>query len=332
MSRSNGLKEKKVSVEDIMYATNNGEDIFKSELNDFSLTTNISSPFRKDANPSFRVKKSKTSGIYIFTDYTTGDTGNAIHFIQKLYNLTFPETLDKIAWNFGLKNKEGKKTERIKLEEKPIIESKPILYEYEGIPFKKKEHLYWNRGELQEDFLKKHNIFSASKIAINKKVIKIPSDEMCFIYDPDDVEGIKILRIGPNIDKSQKWRTNIHNSYIYGYTEAQKEYVLNRWIIKSRKDEMVAKLLGFDTMSIQSENGSILDENMPKLLPLSDNIILCMGSDKQAVDMCKPIQQKYNTKYYNTPKNVLPIVNDLFSYVAQFGLKSLEKHIKMKGL
>lgn len=333
MSRS--TIKKMVTTDEVLQATDGGLDIFEKYLGiSINPNKNISNPFiTGDQNPSARIKPSKTSGIWTLRVYNKdGWTGSAISFVKRYFNLSFKEAMDKLCWDFNLGGKETNITPIIKKENKIIIPSEPILYEFESIPFQKKHHIYWNKGELTEDFLKQYDIFAAGKIAINKKVIKIPADEMCFVYVPDDPneKGIKILRIGKNISKADKWRTNIPNTYLWGIYNMEK--VDKLWVIKSRKDEMVAKLMNLDTISIQSENGVILDQNMPVIQPLANDIILAMGSDKQAVDMCKPVQQKYNTKYYNTPKNLLPSVNDLFSYVEYFGLKSLENHIKLKKL
>lgn len=337
MSRSNTNIQERITVDDIMRATNNGEDVFRREISNFTLTTNISSPFHVDNNPSFRLKRSRTSGIYTFTDYTTGKKGNAITFVRELYHLTFPEAINKIAWDFGLRNNQGSRNlKRIEIEQidKPIIDSKPILYEFEQMKFKKTHHAYWNPGELYEEYLNNNNVFAASKIAVNKRVIKIPDDELCFVYDPDDINGLKILRIGRNVDNKDKWRTNIPNTYLWDYSKYENNKIDgNLWVLKSRKDQLVMNLLGIETISVQSENMQILDVNMERILPLADNIVISFGSDADGVKKCKAVQQKYKTLYYNTPRNVLGAgINDQFSYVSTFGLKALEKHIKSKKL
>jgi hypothetical protein len=333
MSRSSKIE--KITTEDIYRSTSMGREIFEKELGTINPNKNISSPVRGgDNNPSARIKPSKTSGIWLLTDHTTGEFFTPISFIERIYGLSFQDAVNKIAWDFGLKTDKG-----IILDKVPLIETKqevihkPLLYEFQEMKFKDKHHKYWNAGELYEDYLRKNNVFAASKIAINKKVIKIPSDELCFVYLTGDSQekGMKILRIGPNIQKKDKFRTNITNHYLWNYYKYKNTYVDNLFVLKSRKDELVMNLLGYDTISSQSENAEILDLNMPKILPLADSIILSYGSDADGVKKSKQVQQKYNTKYYNTPKNLLQFgINDQFSYVAQFGLKSLDNHIKTR--
>ena len=327
--------EKEITPEDIFRFTDNGLDIFERELPNVTLTKNIRSPFHIDTNPSFRVKKSGKSGLYIGTDYTTGKIYTGISLVQELYNLDFVDAMNKISWDFKISNQ---KTEYVKVnkvfEEKVIKPSEPILYEFTEMRFEKRHHNYWNSGELYEDFLKKNDIFAASHIAINKKVVEILDDEMCFIYVAKvrPYGELKILRIGHTVDKSQKWRTNIPNTYVWGLSDYKDYSLENLWVIKSRKDEMIAKLLDLSTTSVQSENDIILDMNMPKLKSKAKNIILSFGSDADGVKKSKIVQQKHDCKYYNTPKNMLPDINDLFSYVAVHGLRKLERHIKSKKL
>ena len=335
MSRSNPTKEI-ITAEDIMFSTNNGLDVFEREIGSIG-NKNISSPFRGDSNPSFRVKQSRSSGIWFFNDFGSGEKGSCITFIEKLYGLTFREAIDKIAWEFKISDKEiVKQRAIIQPEIKTIKDNKPILYEFEEMSFTKQQHQYWNAGELTEDFLNANNVFAASKIGINKKVIKVPDDEMCFVYVPDDEneKGLKILRIGKCVAPQDKWRTNIPNSYLWNFKKYNESEFskFQLWVLKSRKDELVLNLLGIDTISTQSENAEILDNNMERILPLAQDIVISYGSDADGVKKCKEVQKKHNTLYYNTPKSVLSVANDPFSYVANFGLRALEKHIKSKHL
>lgn len=327
-------EQTQITTDDILRATNMGRDIWEKELGIIRSNKNISSPFRTDKNPSFRVKASKTSGIYIGTDYTTGETYTPFTFIAKLYNLEFKNVINKIAWDFGLKNQKSINYNKINITSvnKPKIIEKPILYEYQACSFTKEAHKYW--GVLKEDFLNENLVFMACKIAINKKVIDIPKDELCFVYETGDPlqKGIQILRIGKNVDKSQKWRTNIPNTYVRNlFKYNANNPVDNLFVVKSRKDELVLNLLNYDTVSTMSENAVILDQNMSKIMPMAKNIYLNFGSDDDGRDKSILVQQKWKTKWFNTPRNLLTNeINDNFSYANEFGLRSLNNLIQNK--
>ena len=324
-----------ITTDDILNATSNGRDIFEKEIGSIPSHKNISSPFRKDSNPSMRIKSSSKTGIYLATDYTTGEVFSPFTFIGKLYGLEFKDVINKLAWDFGLKNKDGSinynRVSKTVVEKKKIIE-KPIFYEYQVCDFSKEAIKYW--GVLSETFLNKNLVFQACKIAINKKVIDIPKDQMCFVYETGDPlqTGIQMLRIGEDVEKKDKWRTNIPNTYIRNLFKYDKNSPVDKlFVVKSRKDELVLNLLGYNTVSTMSENAIILDQNMPKILAVANTVYINYGSDEDGVEKSLTVQQKYGCKYFNTPKHILKNgINDNFSYANTFGLKALDNLIKNK--
>ncbi len=257
--------KKQITADDIFRFTDNGRDVFEREIVNFTLTKNILSPFRSEKNPSFRIKQSSTSGLYIGVDYTTGEVYTAIGLVQELYNLDFREAIEKIAWDFRISDMKKEAVKVVIKSEKEVKPLEPLLYEFTEMKFEQRHHDYWNCGQLTEEFLRENNVFAASHIAINRKVIEIPKDEMCFVYVPSDLPygNLKVLRIGDSVDKSQKWRTNIPNDYLWNFSKI-KEPVDTLWVIKSIKDELIAKMLGLNTISVQSENKQILDKNMER--------------------------------------------------------------------
>lgn len=330
MSRTN--EKKRITVDDILRLTNNGLDIWQKEVPYMTLKCNILSPIRNENRPSFKIKQSSTSGIYIGKDYTSGEIYTPITLVQKIYHLNFSEALNKIASDFNLQPKIKEYSKFIETNYKAKLqEPEDLLYEFEEMRFQKTHHEYWNKGELTEDFLRNNNIYAASKFSINKKIIEIPDNQMCFVYIPKDLPygKLKILRIGVPIE--DKWRTNISNFYLWDYSNYTKK-VEKLIVCKSRKDEMIMKLLGYNTISVQSENWQILDINMEKIYNICDKPIILFGSDKDGVNKCKIVQQKYNCNYYNTPKSLLPDINDPFSMVSIKGLRQLERHLKSKNI
>lgn len=322
-----GRIRKYLTASDILFLTDQGRNIWEKEIGRFSENDNICSPIRTDKTPSFRIKKGN-NGIYYGRDYG-GDqwSGNGIDFIQKIYNLSFKDACKKICADFNLDNTEKKEYEKVITIVKK--KEKQLEIDFSDKPFTKKHHQYWNRGEINEDFLKSHNIFAVKTWAINKVIQLIPDNQITFAYYADDINGVKILNIGPDVLKKDKWRTNINNSYLWYFSQYSNVKDLN--VVKSVKDLMVFKILDYEGIATQSENREILDTNMERILTVCESPILVMGSDIQGVDTCKPIQQKYNTRYFNTPKNLLKFnINDPFGYVCEFGLKSFDKLYKRK--
>lgn len=323
-----------ISASDILFLTNQGRDIFEREIGFFTEKENIKSPLRTgDENPSFRIRKS-SSGIYYAKDYGGEQwSGNAIDFVQKLYNIDFKEACKKIIADFNLdKNVKSKNYEKVlkleKEEKKEIL--KETVIDFEIMPFTKRHHEYWNRAELSEDFLKQYDIYAVKKWAVNKKVQPFTEGQITFAYWASDINKTKILNIGPNVEKKNKWRTDIPNSYLWYYSNYNTE-IKDFVISKSVKDLMILYAINFEGVATQSENDIVLMSNMGRIKKISESPIIVFGSDKQGVESCKKVQQTFNTRYYNTPKNLLSLgINDPFSYVCEFGLKSFEKHFKNK--
>lgn len=326
-----------ISTDDILNLTSQGLDIFTRELGNIPQHKNISSPFRKDINPSMRIKASKTSGIYLATDYTTGEVFTPFTFIAKLYNLEFKDAINKIAFDFGFKNKEGivdyQKVNITNPTIKPKIIEKSILYEYQTCSFTKEAHKYW--GVLKEDYLNFKNVFQCSKYAIDKKVFDVPKGEMKFVYETGDKDEprLQFLTIGPNVPKEKKWLKKVPNTYLMDYHLYKDKHVENLFISKSYKDHLVLSLLGYDAISTMSENAIILEQNMPKIIQVSDNQWINYGSDEDGKMKSIQVQQKFKEtcSWFNTPNNLITNeITDNFSYAQSFGLKSLDRLIQNK--
>lgn len=124
MGRLDQITPKYITAEEVFQQTNGGLDVFRREIPDFTITSNVRNVLvDKDRNPSSRIKQSSTSGLWLFKVYNAGGgCYNAIQFIQKRYNLTFKEAIDYIVNQQQLT---------------PVIEHKPII-------IKKKEPILYS--------------------------------------------------------------------------------------------------------------------------------------------------------------------------------------------
>jgi hypothetical protein len=263
MSRSEIL-----SVDSILDMTEGGRLIFEKEVGPIYDKIVVSAPWRSDSAPSLQLREYKDRWMYY--DYG-GDqtTGDAIVFTQKLYGLKeYGEAVRKIKQDFGLSA--GKVVYKA-VEEKPRLIDVPLLYEFNDMPFSKLHHRYWNRYALSEDFVTGVGDIYAVKIwAVNKVAQRVPEDEIMFAYVYRDAEGketgeLKFLRIGPNVPKQFKWRTNVPNNslwYLYKYKPGELKKLL---IVKSNKDALCNMKQGLPSTATQSENATILAGNIPLL-------------------------------------------------------------------
>lgn len=284
-------------------------------------------PFHEEKSPSFYI----TGNLYKCFGCGKGGTG-VVSFIMNKENLSFIDTLKFLSKPEFIIN-----TNKIIIN-KQIINKDPILYEFEDMPFTKKHHLYWNKGGLTEQFVKDEgDIYAVKKYAINKSVKYPKLDELMFGYLYKDQYGnetnqVKLLTIGPNVSKLDKWRTNVPNDKLWYLYKIKQN--TNVFISKSNKDALVNMNCGIMSIATQSENDVILSKNIPFLKENYPNneFIINFGTDQQGKECSIKVSKEYNLKWFNTPNGVLiNDVNDSFSYVSTFGMKNYINLLKNKN-
>ena len=284
-------------------------------------------PFHVEKTPSFTVKES--TGLFKCFGCGVGGVG-VINFIMLKENLSFTDSIEFLSRDLINVN-----TER-KIIKREVIDI-PVVNDFVEMPFTARHHDYFNAGELTESIVTKEgDIYAVKKFAVNKKVIKIPDDRYMFCYVHRDNEGketggLKFLTLGRNVLKEEKWRTNVPNTQLWYLYKYNKDSCKQLFIAKSNKDALINISCGICSIATQSENAAILNENIPKLKLLypDTELILNLGSDNQGVQQSKIVSEKYNLRWFNTPKKFLVNdINDNFEYVKNFGIDNYIKLLK----
>jgi len=329
MSRSENI-----TIKDIWKLTDGGEKIFRKEIGEISYSHNISAPWRNDSNPSVRLKK--INGRIVYNDYG-GDmsSGTALDFLMKLYGLSLPQAIEKIKQDFNITAKDRIYTTEFN---DVKIEKEPIIYEFNDMPFSKEHHKYWNKIGLSEDFVNKEgDIYAVRKWAVNRKIQEIGLNEIVFGYiykneHGEDTGLRKILRLGPEVDKKDKWRTNVSNTklwYVYKYLNKD---IKQLFIVKSNKDALCTMKQGIASIATQSENDIILSQNIPYLKEICPNLVLNFGSDPQGTQASINVSKEFQLPWFNCPKSYLRDgVNDNAGYIEEFGEECFKQLLKDKN-
>lgn len=306
--------------------TDDTEDIIANSIEIYEKELNLSRkgnnyvglcPLHGEKTPSFNINSNYP---YIFKCFGCEEKGNVITFISKLHNITYSEAISYIL-NSNID---------LKPSTKPIIkEKKELIIDFVDKPFDAQAKKYWGEYELPEDFLRKNNVFQVKIYAINKKIIKHSDDRVIFAYLNSE-GGVKLLNIGENVPKSEKWKSNVKSDYLWYLPKTSCKQL---WVVKSIKDALCLKYhFNFFVTAVQSENATVLDKNMPRILQVSNDIVINFGADTQGVNSCIPVQQKWKTKYFNTPKSMLKYgLVDCADVISAYGVKNLEKQLKNKG-
>lgn len=279
-------------------------------------------PFHSEKTPSFNVM---SNGV--FKCFGCSETGNIITFIRKRYNLSYNEALEYCMKNNALSLVS------------PVNVSKVIHKEMQvdwiDKPFDDKAKKYWDKYQLPEEFLRQNNVFQAKKIAFNGKVKKYPEESTVFIYWAEELDKIKILQIGENVSKEDKWRNfGIPNHYLWYYNDFVKNPCDKLFLVKSVKDALVLKKLGRCAIAVQNEDAKIqITNNINKINILAKEIYVCYGSDEQGKAESLKLTKYTGWKWFNTKNYLLKYgINDPAEYVKEFGYQMLEKELIKKNL
>lgn len=321
------------TLEQVMNLTDNGRDIFERELG-FIPSKNISSPLRTgDDNPSFQVKQTKF-GNWIAIDHNGSFRGNAISFVMEMYRLSLPEAIEKVVSDLGLRERKRVYAPKIKKEISSSLKSGRLIYDVETMPFTKRHIDYFECGGLKEDFLNSRDVNAVRKWAINGVEQHIKKDEFVFSYYAPDIDKFKILRLGENVPSEKKWRSQMDNTYLWSWYKYKGRQVDDLFVVKSRKDELILDLLGYDTISVQNESAAIfLANNKDKVLSICKNPIINFGTDEQGKEQSILITKELGCRWFNIQNHLYNQfgIEDNFSFSCEFGLKILDQLIQLKG-
>lgn len=321
------VKKHYLSADEILVKTNGGYDIYRYYLGKVERIRNR--PWGdKGRRASWGIFPSI---VWLWKDYITGETGNALSFVEKYFGLSNKEARDKVCWDFGFSTNETPNISPIKItwEEPTEEEKKPVSINFTTCPFDDKHTKYWNNYHLSEDYLKKYNVFRVKSLAINRTRVSLSKDELTFAYYHQPTDAAKIMRIGVEPDK--KWRNNVSGDILW-FKEYLKE--CNKLVIsKSVKDSLCLSLFDINTVAVQSEGVSCVDKNIDWLKEINCPIYIAFGTDKQGKETSHIITKKYKYKHYNTPDYALDKgANDIAEFIKIYGMGEMEKHLKLKGI
>lgn len=281
------------------------------------------SKFRTDRNPStgFYIGR---SGQLMYNDFKTGERLNCFMFVAKMFNTDFKGALKIVAGDFGLSNVysyEKCSLTNLKYEKKPtLIQFMPGRWTEDRVA-------YWRQYGITTDELRKEEVYPVNKLFVNKLEIR-NLDHLCFAYVLN-YEGKTYVKIYIPYGK-QKWLSNIPLKIPFGIGSLKTS---NHLIIGKANQKCRIILLKFfeNVLGAQNETGAA----MYLILEIAEDYdwkTIIWDNDETGVNNCK----KFNDKgfdYFNIPAYLLERgVKDVSDYVKTFGLKSLERLLRSKGI
>lgn len=299
----------------------------------------ISSPFRKDDDPSLLVGYKDNRLIY----KDLGDNhykGDIWKFVEQIEGCTsHQQALQKVDLKFNLGYTTGQivthKPQVIKWESPIVVPKKPPVIQVTTRKPTKEELRYWAGYYQGTDDLKREHIFCPKEIYRNRK--KLDNRLMTFCYWCPDIEKWKLYRphAPKRTDKTPpdqwKWDNNIGS---LTYVENIDKMVGPVGICtKSRKDRMVLRTAtGIDAIcSIQAEDPAAITDDI--LYDIWSNVgykVCAMDNDPKG----KQASWWFTGRGYhhvNVPDRMLEEgISDFADMARVYGIESVTKHMKQK--
>lgn len=240
-------KEKEKLTPELILSRVSEDEIYRKYFQSFKLGKIYNSPFRRDSSPSFSIKN--ISGVLRHMDFGKKEfSGNCFNFVMQLFNLNFPEALDKINLDMGIQGS--------------LSVAKPTVYKASSKTdikivarnFTEDELHYWKIMGISKEDLIKESIFSIEKLYINNYLIP-ENNELKFAYLFIDEFGHEYIKVYTpySKDKGRKFITNVPGNLLSGWDKVNKggESVI---ITKSKKDEVILSRYLGTTCSLQNES------------------------------------------------------------------------------
>lgn len=279
-----------------------------------SFDRSFTSDFYQDKVPSCRIFMSNSNKL-MYKDFGTKETYDIIAYIMRKYGTNFKESLKIIANDFNIRKLDVKKnqTRLLKFDD----ENKPFRTKIEIVsqPFTLKDSVYWGQYGIPLTLLQTYNVFSCKSAHIiknNKLTILnyVNSPIYAYRFKDDELKYSYKLYL-PFKNKEFRFLSNVTTQNIEGYEQLS----LNcdtLIITKSLKDCMVLRVMGYDAISLQSENNKLDPDLASEMIHRYKNIYILYDNDETGIKNSQELSNKYGFKclYVDDYKDISDYVKD----------------------
>jgi len=299
----------KVNQESIMQHYTN------QDVNSKKLFTSV---LRNDHKVTISYYKSK-SGILYMHDFATNEHLDCWNVVMKMFNCSYYEALKIIAQDFGIISNSEVKTKPITIVES-IKETESAKIQVQIKDYTEEELEWWKSFGIDKKLLKKYHVFSLQHVFLNGE-LKFTSSKQCPIYGyyfGKDKNGDDKFKIYFPFRKDYRFIGNLTQKILQGYKQLNKSSDL-LIINKSMKDTMACRVLGYDSISPNSETTFPNEKQIEEFKERFKHILIVFDNDKPGLHNLWLVRKKYpELNYFWIPKSL--------------GAKDLTDLIKLKGL
>lgn len=277
------------------------------------------SPFRSDNHITCGYYKSK-SGILYLHDFATNEHFDCWNVVMRLYNCNYYEALKIIAQDFNLISSNVIKNIQVPKIVESIKETESAKIQVQIKDYTNEELEWWKSFGIDKKLLKKYHVFSLQHVFLNGE-LKFTSSKQCPIYGyyfGKDKNGDNKFKIYFPFRKDYRFIGNLTQKILQGYKQLNKSSDL-LIINKSMKDTMACRVLGYDSISPNSETTFPNEKQIEEFKKRFKHILIIFDNDKPGLHNLWLIKKKYpELNYFWIPKSL--------------GAKDLTDLIKLKGL
>lgn len=285
----------------------------------------VSSPFRIDNHPSFRIFTK--DGVNIaFKDFSTGEHGNIIDLLAKLFRKSYNEAAEQLEKDLP----EIKKSDSAKLafckESCQIRKTDDCMkVEVKIRKWMKHDLDYWKSYGISLGTLKRAEVYPISHKIITTEQGKFtfPAEEYAYVY-VERKENHITLKIYQPFSKKYKWTSQNDNSVISLWTKVP-EKGEKIAICSSVKDALCLwENTGIPSIALGAEGYGISNTALTNLKDRFDDIFIILDNDKPGMKYAKNLAEKTGLRNIVLPQ--FPWGKDISDYYK--GLENKEEFTK----
>ena len=273
---------------------------------------------RKDKVPSMFVYYDTASSNYKFKDFSSGNQGDSIELVQKLFNLnTRGQSISKIISDYQEFILNNKVANTVKFQH----HDKFKVTDYEIRYWNNFDQKYWTDYKISSDMLNKYEVYPLEYFTMSKEnldgTIKTIKFSKPFLYGYFKENGDLYKIYQPKV--AEKKFIKVKN-YIQGSDQLdyKSKYLI---ITSSLKDLMVFNQLGIqniEAIAPDSENTMINEIQMKEFKDKYNKVIVLFDFDKPGKEAAEKYNKKYGLKYI-----LLPLEKDLSDSVKVHGISKV---------
>lgn len=262
--------------------------IFGYYFGPFKFNESYPSRFRKDKNPSTGFYIS-SAGNLIYNDLArNNESYDAFAFVQKMYNLSFSDTLKRIAADFGLvtgKPQDMAAKAMVQLKDFDKAFKADTTIHFSAGKWTESNLAFWASYHITKEELKEAGIYVVNDLYISGQEIKKNPEALRFALT-ETVKGEMRTKIYSPGSLNFKWITNIPANHPFGINQMKRGDSL--FIAKAQKDRLVLKKFLPNVIAAQNEKKQALPNDvLTKLKSYYKTIYIGFDNDETGLDSMK---------------------------------------------